>query len=577
MFDIPERQVAARTAPRPSRGISGLGFSPDGRTVDAILARVVPFARKGPAELVRFDARTGESRRDPVPLNRAGMTSLMLTSDGRRMVAVGEHETVVRDAKTMRALTTWPVGGRDVSEFWPTALAPDDRTVAIGGADGSVRLLDLETGEQRTTLGGHSAEVLGARFTPDGRTLVTTGADSDVILWEARTGTIREILPGHAGRVLSPQVSRDGTTLYTAGPGAAVFVWDLAGTRRLARPFVTGPPASERSVFQQLASAMLALSSDGRLIASGRDDGAIGIVDAQTLARKSSFGVVPSGPVTGLAFVPGTHDLIASGTNGFLGIVDADRGRVIRRLPGHSGDVLPPAISADGRLLVTGSGDSTVRLWSLPDARALGAPLHFDRAPSNLQVSPDGRSLTIVLGHTYSNSRATLEVWDPRTRARIGRLAIPATPTAVHFSPDGRLLAVGYPNGRAHLWSTDTWKPISPLLAGDTGDIYALAISPDGDILATGSSDRTLRLWDIETQQTIGAPLAGPGRGVGAVAPYFTRDGSGLIASYDTGIAYRWDLRPESLARHACEVAGRRLTRQEWKQFLPGRDYDPAC
>ena len=86
-----------------------------------------------------------------------------------------------------------------------------------------------------------------------------------------------------------------------------------------------------------------------------------------------------------------------------------------------------------------------------------------------------------------------------------------------------------------------------------------------------------MRLWDIETQQAFGTPLPGPGRGVGAVAPYFTPDGAGLIASYDTGHAYRWDLRPESLTRHACQVAGRRLTRAEWEEFLPGRDYEPAC
>jgi hypothetical protein len=86
--------------------------------------------------------------------------------------------------------------------------------------------------------------------------------------------------------VLSPQISRDGSTVYTAGPGAAAFVWDLAGTRRLAQPFTTGPPASERSVFEQLGSAMLALSSDGRVLASGREGGAIGIVDAQTLVTR---------------------------------------------------------------------------------------------------------------------------------------------------------------------------------------------------------------------------------------------------------------------------------------------------
>jgi hypothetical protein len=47
-------------------------------------------------------------------------------------------------------------------------------------------------------------------------------------------------------------------------------------------------------------------------------------------------------------------------------------------------------------------------------------------------------------------------------------------------------------------------------------------------------------------------------------------------ASID-GRAYLSDIRPASLARHACEVAGRRLTRAEWDEFLPGRAYDPAC
>ena len=50
-----------------------------------------------------------------------------------------------------------------------------------------------------------------------------------------------------------------------------------------------------------------------------------------------------------------------------------------------------------------------------------------------------------------------------------------------------------------------------------------------------------------------------------------------MIASYATGRAIMWDIRRESLTRHACEVAGRRLTRAEWAEHLPGRAYDPAC
>jgi hypothetical protein len=50
-----------------------------------------------------------------------------------------------------------------------------------------------------------------------------------------------------------------------------------------------------------------------------------------------------------------------------------------------------------------------------------------------------------------------------------------------------------------------------------------------------------------------------------------------VIAGYDTGRAIRWDIRPASLIRRACRLAGRTLTREEWAEFLPGRDYDPAC
>jgi WD40 repeat protein len=355
-----------------------------------------------------------------------------------------------------------------------------------------------------------------------------------------------------------------------------VFIWDLVGTRRLGRPFTTGAPSSKRSVFDPLSSVLLALSSDGRLIATDQDDGAISIVDAHTLARRKPFPVVTTGEVHGLAFVPGSHLLIVSGPAGFLALADADRGRVLEHLTGLGGNVLHPAISADGRLFATGSDGNMVRLWSLPDARALGAPLWFDRTVNDVQVSPDGRRLTVVLVD-QDGENGTLEVWDTRSLRRVTRLAVPDTPTAVRFSPDGRLMAVGYPNGLSHVWSTANWKAVTRLLVGDVGDIYALAFSRDGRMLATGSRDRTVRLWDIETQQAVGTPLPGPGRGVGAVAPYFTPDGAGLIASYDIGRAYLWDIRPTSLARHACEVAGRRLTRAEWEEFLPGRDYDPAC
>jgi WD40 repeat protein len=118
-------------------------------------------------------------------------------------------------------------------------------------------------------------------------------------------------------------------------------------------------------------------------------------------------------------------------------------------------------------------------------------------------------------------------------------------------------------------------EPVTRPLGGRTGVVEAPAISPDGRTLAAGGDDGTVRLWDIETGQPIGTPL--PGLPNNLVIPYFTPEGTRLIASYDTGDAYLWDIRLETLVRHACRTAGRRLTRAEWAQFLPDRSYDPAC
>jgi hypothetical protein len=62
-----------------------------------------------------------------------------------------------------------------------------------------------------------------------------------------------------------------------------------------------------------------------------------------------------------------------------------------------------------------------------------------------------------------------------------------------------------------------------------------------------------------------------------SVVARFASDGNHVFAVYADGRGYRWDVRPSAWKRHACAVAGRRLTRAEWRAALPPRDYAPAC
>ena len=147
-------------------------------------------------------------------------------------------------------------------------------------------------------------------------------------------------------------------------------------------------------------------------------------------------------------------------------------------------------------------------------------------------------------------------------------------PRALHA---GRALrrSAGALKGWTRLWSTKTCKPRRPLLAGHTGEVLAASTSPDGEHARhrrRGRHHPPVRPADPAADRRAAARRAQPpGRAE------FTPDGAYLFAITNAGRAYRWDVRPSTWERHACAVAGRTLTRAEWNDALPGRDYHPAC
>ncbi len=542
-----------------------LRFSPDGRTVFAAVA----YDPDGSTTLQRFDARSGRRLGAERYVHRgSGAVALLVTRDGRRLVTSVENgPTVIRDASTLRPLERLPVTTEQV------ALARDDRTMLLGGRDGSVRFLDLVTRDVRTASGRHGGAVVRASFSADGRTAVTAGQDGRLIVWDVRRAVAGETLDGHAGRITGLEISRDVRTLYSAALDGKVLVWDLAGAHRLGRPFPIG--RGIQGEFPADGVPRSAVSPDGRVLALGHGDGTVSVIDARTLQDRSSFRAVPRGPVRTLGYVPGGRWLVVGGDDGYLALVDPHAGTLVTSLRGHTGTLTSTSVSADGRLMASAAGPSgdEVLLWALPSGRRLGNPLREIAAPPGVRdvsLSPDGRTLALT------RPGVGVEIVDVDTRRH--RASLPQTDTVmfdVGFTPDGRFLVGGSHKGWARLWSTENWRPATRMLGGHTGEVVWQSTSPDGRTLATGSTDGSIRLFDLRTQRALGAPLpALPNR---PAEPVFSADGAALFVVTDAGRAYRWDVRPSAWARHACAVAGRRLSRTEWEDALSGREYAPAC
>ena len=236
VLDARTRRVLARLPLHDVQVSHDLRFSADGRTLFALVR--LPWG----ASIQRFDARNGRPLGGEQSVTRPGrergspQVTLMVTRDGRRLVtSIDGGPTVLHDARTLRPLKRFPVGAEQA------ALSPDDRTLLAGGRDGAVRFLDLVTGKLRTASTRHDGAVVRAAFSADGRTAVTAGADNRVIVWNVERAAAAETLAGHAAQITGLAISRGAQTLYTAALDGKVLIWDLAGDRRLGRPFDIGP------------------------------------------------------------------------------------------------------------------------------------------------------------------------------------------------------------------------------------------------------------------------------------------------------------------------------------------------
>ena len=178
------------------RYVSALRFSPDGRTLFAVVGFTDPHHVPG-AGVQRFDARTGRALGPERSVARRPVyVELMVAGDGRRVVTTSpEDGTTIFDARTLRLLKRLP------GHAERAALSPNDRTMVVGGRDGSVRFLDLATGNIRIASGHHTGAVVRAAFSADGRTAITGGEDSRVIVWNVGRAAAHETLEGHTAPV----------------------------------------------------------------------------------------------------------------------------------------------------------------------------------------------------------------------------------------------------------------------------------------------------------------------------------------------------------------------------------------
>ncbi len=167
----------------------------------------------------------------------------------------------------------------------------------------------------------------------------------------------------------------------------------------------------------------------------------------------------------------------------------------------HTDNVDSMVYSPDGRTLLTGSQDKSLKLWDLSTFKER---MSFDtegKRISAVDFSPDGSK---VLGNPGRFFHDELVIWNVALGKQLQRIVPPSSPNHCLFSRDGRMVVCagdlyfrknGYPIWRYNLATGRARRA----MYGHTRQIGYLAASPDGRLLVSGSMDQTARVWDLET------------------------------------------------------------------------------
>jgi WD40 repeat protein len=424
-------------------------------------------------------------------------------------------------------------------------LAPDGQHLVTGGVDGRIRLFAVGSKE---AIWIAEPLVASSGFVST-ESLAVESIPAVAVAWDAVKGVAIAVaidsLRRSAGAQTAGDVEEEYVRLFELDPAGKSFT----EVTRAAAARASGPgdgPACLINLSEIGAVGWsVAIARDGsELITIGRDEARLFGRDGNELAAFR--------PHQDLTFAEFSHSgklVVTASLDSSIRVWDAVSGQAHLTLDGHSagplgghrGPVNCAAFSADDQRVFTGSEDGTVREWDLATMRAVRVITADARGITRLVLSRDGQTL-------FTASRSgQAAIWD---------LAKPPEPLRrftghtgelldLCLSPDEKWIVTASADNSARIWNASTGAEVLKL-AGHASEVTGVAVLADkpGLRVLTGSSDKTAKLWAV-TGLTSAAPVAkelltlkGHSRELTSVA--FAPDGRAALTSARDGLTIVW-------------------------------------
>jgi WD40 repeat protein len=229
---------------------------------------------------------------------------------------------------------------------------PDNLRIATAGWDGTVRLWDIDSGNEIRKYKGHAGEAWWVACDSAGKRLLSTGSDLIVRLWDVETGEELQKMIGHRKTPTAAVFLPDGQTAVSASEDWFLKMWDLN----------TGKMITQRPADKMLYR--LSLSPSGRCVLCGCDKSFVRWTPPHGKLQYTA--ILSSQPVESAVALPDGRVALAI-KDGTIRIWDSNLDQAVHQFQSNLYPVMSLAVAPDGRHIASGGRDKIARIWRIPD------------------------------------------------------------------------------------------------------------------------------------------------------------------------------------------------------------------